>query len=237
VKKLARWFEQLAAKHSHHLVADNSEIRNYLLRTYGRDSEFIPYGCNQFEHPDRICIRDYGVEPGTYGIIIARMEAENNIEMMLEGFFRSQKQTRLLVTGNTTTSYGKSMKRRFGGDSRITFTEGIYDLEVLNNLRHFSGFYLHGHSVGGTNPALLEAMASGAFIMAHGNEFNRSVLESNALYFNTSEELTDLFENQAHLSSERESFISGNFQKVNQQYNWNTVAAQYSALFKKVTGL
>jgi hypothetical protein len=154
VKKLAKWFEQLAAKNSHHLVSDNEEIRNYLSRTYRRDSEFIPYGCTSFRNPDEKIIHQYGVDVGTYGIIVARMEAENNIDMMLKGFMDSNQQCKMLVVGNTITGYGKKMKAKYSKDPRIIFTEGIYNLEALNNLRHYSRYYLHGHSVGGTNPAL-----------------------------------------------------------------------------------
>ena len=87
-----------------------------------------------------------------------------------------------LVIGNYNTKFGRYLQKCFKNEKRIIFLGGIYDLEMLNNLRYFSNIYFHGHSVGGTNPSLLEAMSSNSFIVAHDNIFNKSILEM-MLYF------------------------------------------------------
>ena len=233
VKKLALWFEKLGAKYSHHMVSDNEKIREYLLNAYGKDSTFIPYGCEPFANPNPKSLNGYGVEPGKYTILIARMEAENNILMVLEGYAKSTTNEPLLVVGNMVTGYAHMLAQRFGNDKRIRFTGGIYNQEDLNNLRYYSKFYFHGHSVGGTNPSLLEAMASNVYIMAHGNEFNRAVLGNDAAFFTDSDtvaKLVDKFQRDTNV----EAAISSNMMKVKEQYNWTRIADQYEELFLKV---
>jgi glycosyltransferase involved in cell wall biosynthesis len=233
IKKLALWFEKLGAKHSNHLVSDNEKIREYLLNAYGRDSTFIPYGCEPFTKPDPSALTGYGVQPGAYAIVIARMEAENNVAMILEGYLKSQCKDPILVVGNMVTGYASMLSEQYGSDKRIRFMGGIYNQEDLNNLRHHAKYYFHGHSVGGTNPSLLEAMASSVYVVAHGNEFNRSVLGSDASFFMSADEVcsfVDSFMPGDHVVRS----IQSNLKKVREQYNWNAIADQYESLFKKV---
>lgn len=232
VKKLALWFEKLGAKYSHHLVSDNEKIREYLLKTYGKDSTFIPYGCEPFSKPDVSVLSGYGVAEGRYSIVIARMEAENNIDMVLEGYCKSRCEDPILVVGNMITGYATMLIDKYSGDKRIRFTGGIYNQDDLNNLRHHAKYYFHGHSVGGTNPSLLEAMASPVYVVAHGNEFNRSVLESNASFFMNSDDVCAIVDSFKKDSSVNDA-IQANLKKVREQYNWNTIADQYEQLFKR----
>lgn len=233
VKKLALWFEKLGARYSHHMVSDNEKIREYLLQTYGKDSTFIPYGCEPFLKPDAAVLKGYGVDKGRYGILIARMEAENNILMVLEGYANSKSTEPLLVVGNMVTPYAHMLAERFGADKRIRFTGGIYNQDDLNNLRYHAKFYFHGHSVGGTNPSLLEAMASNVFIIAHGNEFNRAVLGQDATYFDAPNQVTEIID--GFQSDDRvKSAIDANITKVKELYNWTRIADQYEALFNDV---
>jgi len=233
VKKLAKWFERLGARHSHYLVSDNEKIREYLLNTYGRDSSFIAYGCEPFTDPDVEVLSRYDVEKCAYGILVARMEAENNIDMILDGFTASKETGKLLVVGNLVTAYATRMVEKYGSDQRIVFKGGIYDQNHLNNLRHFARFYFHGHSVGGTNPSLLEAMASGSFIIAHGNEFNKAILGDDALYFKDASGLSEVI-NQFSAYKNRDQSVKNNLDKVIHTYNWNSICNQYEDLFNKV---
>jgi hypothetical protein len=118
---------------------------------------------------------------------------------------------------------------KYSNHGRINFLGSIYNKEVLNNLRYYSYIYFHGHSVGGTNPSLLEAMGCSCFIFAHNNEFNKSVLENNAYYFNTPEDLAIIIDN-----SEREQNkdkISSNITKINDYYNSDNINNLYEKLF------
>jgi glycosyltransferase involved in cell wall biosynthesis len=233
VKQLAKWFENLGAKHSHYLVADNEKIKEYFFNKYHRESTYIAYGCEPFTNENDEVLELYGLEKWGYGILIARMEAENNIEMILSGFSASRETGKLIVVGNLVTRYAKRMVEKFGKDKRIVFKGGIYDLNHLNNLRHFSRYYFHGHSVGGTNPSLLEAMASGAFVIAHGNEFNKAILGDDAFYFNDSASLTEVL-NDFSKSDNIKPAIESNLMKVKSVYNWDLIAGLYEQLFKQV---
>lgn len=234
VKKLALWFESLGARYSPHLVADNEHIQTYLQHTYGKDSACIAYGCLPFENPDESVLSNYQVTKCNYGMVIARMEAENNIDMTLAGFSASNATAKLLVTGNLTTGYGKSMFEKYSGDKRIVFTGGIYNQNHLNNLRFFSKYYFHGHTVGGTNPSLLEAMASGAFIFSHDNGFNKSVLGANACYYKDAGTLTQLLNDDVPAPAFRAGAVDGNMRKVKEVYSWPLIASQYEQLFERV---
>ncbi len=234
VKKLAKWFERLGANHSHYLVADNMKIREYLYKTYHKDATFIAYGCQTFNEPDESVLSPQQVYKNEYSILVARMEAENNVEMILEGYANSTQPGKLLVVGNLTTAYGQRMAQTYAKDPRIVFTGGIYDLKQLNNLRYFSRFYFHGHSVGGTNPSLLEAMASGAYIIAHNNEFNEAILGSDALYFSDAGSLSELLNNSIVSDQVRSGAVENNFRKVKEIYNWNLIADKYEELFKRL---
>ncbi|MEL6974620.1 MAG: glycosyltransferase [Bacteroidota bacterium] len=123
------------------------------------------------------------------------------------------------------TKFGKYAKQKFGNSKKIEFLGGVYNLEHLNNLRYYSKIYFHGHSVGGTNPSLLEAMASNTLIVAHDNPFNKSILQKNAFYFQNS---TDVKEHLESLDkSNYQEFVKTNFDEVKEKYNWGIINRKY----------
>ncbi len=125
-----------------------------------------------------------------YFLLIARMEPENNIEMIIEGHLASGNFHPLFVIGNITNKFGKYITSKYN-DPKIKFADAIYDKNELDNLRYYSAMYFHGHSVGGTNPSLIEAMACGCYIAAHDNRFNKAVLHDEPIIF-------QLMKNQCH---------------------------------------
>ena len=106
-------------------------------------------------------------------MLIARLEPENSIEVILDGVAIANGDKPFLVIGKHETKYGEYLKSKFKNQPNIKFIGGIYDINKLNNLRYYSNLYFHGHTVGGTNPSLLEAMASNSLICANNNPFNR----------------------------------------------------------------
>jgi len=236
VKKLAKWFESLGAKYSDHLVSDNIEIKNYLLKEYNKDSTFIPYGADVFDQPDERILKEYGLEKGNYDLLVARLEKENNIEITLDGIVLSGAGTPFLVIGKHHTAYGQYLKNKYKAYKNIRFMGGIYNLPHLNNIRWFGRYYFHGHSVGGTNPSLLEAMASGAYIFSHDNLFSHNVLGEHAWYYKTPEDIAALLADIPKLEEKRKIYGDVQREKIQQQYNWKKIAGEYEALFKKVIG-
>lgn len=230
VQKFLRFAEGLAAKHSDYLVADSLGIQSYLKKTYQKEATYIAYGAHPFENPDAHILQQYNLVEGQYNMLIARFEPENNLQMILDGVAQSNQKTPFLVVGKHETAYGEFLKNRYKNIPSIQFLGAIYDINHLNNLRYFSNLYFHGHSVGGTNPSLLEAMASKALIAAHQNEFNQGVLGQKAHYFASAEEVKAILE-QVH-KSEFSSFIETNFTAIINDFNWEKINGQYLQLFE-----
>jgi len=234
VRNFIHYSESIAAKHSHYLVADSIGIQQYLTREYGRDSVYIPYGAFMFDTPNPAALDQYGLKPREYDMLIARIFPENSIEMILDGVVRSGRQRTFLVIGGYETEYGQHLMKKFGHLPYIKFLGGVYDINVLNNLRYYSCLYFHGHTVGGTNPSLLEAMASNALICAHNNVYNSAILGKDAYYFDNFEDVSALI--MSIDKSNHHSMLSANAEKIRTIYSWDIITEQYLAHFEKIAG-
>jgi glycosyltransferase involved in cell wall biosynthesis len=225
-RRFLRKAERLAARHANYLVADSIPVLDYLNNEYGSPVSFIAYGATIFDNPNSSCLDSFNVAVKSYGILVARMEPENNIETIICGWLQSGKKEPLLIISNPGNSYGKMLCRKYKHEN-IRFTGPVYETALINNLRYHSSVYFHGHSVGGTNPSLLEAMACSCNIIAHDNVFNRSVLEQGGKYF------TDSTSIAAHLSRSDESeskIIEFNLEKIQTTYNWQLIVEKYENL-------
>lgn len=229
VQRFLMYAEKLAVKHSDVLVADSEAIKDYITEKYDKPSHFIAYGAHVFTHPSPQAIASYQANPFGYNMLVARMEPENNIEVILDGVSQSKSKEPCLVIGNHKNKFGSYLVEKFSHDKKIIFIGPVYDLVVLNNLRYFSRYYFHGHSVGGTNPSLLEAMASNCFIVSHNNEFNKSVLRENALYFDNSADIATILDT-TYDASLRETFTMSNKQKIETVYSWENIIQLYETL-------
>src|SRR5690606_12231352 len=130
----------------------------------------------------------YNIHKYEFNMILARLEPENNIETIISGYTASETSFPLIIIGGLN-KYGLGLKEKYKDDLRIRFVGPNYDQNDLNNLRYYSRYYFHGHSVGRTNPSLLEAMASDSLIISHDNIFNRSILGKEAIYFKLPEDV------------------------------------------------
>ena len=232
VKKITKWFERIAAKNSPFLISDNKGIQDYLKEKYNAESSLIPYGADEVD-PDQSFIKYYNVKPFAYFLLIARLEPENNIEIILDGYVKSKIDSLFLVVGNTETTYGNFLKDKYK-DSGVVFLGGIFNKEHLDSLRGFAQCYFHGHSVGGTNPALLEAMAAKSFIFAHDNVFNRDVLEHNAFFFRNDTEIKEMLLNFNNLALKKAGMIDNNSKKIRNKYCHKNIIKQYIDLIKEI---
>lgn len=232
IRRFTRWAEKVGVQKSDALVADNQGIQDYISGTYGKASVMIPYGAEVFDKADASVLGKYGLSANGYFILIARMEPENNVETILDGYVQSGAALPFIVVGNHAHAYGARLRQKFEG-SNVHFAGGIYDINILNNLRFHARTYFHGHSVGGTNPSLLEAMASQAMIAAHDNIFNRSVLGDDALYFDSARDVAGILDNQAAIEAGREKYIAANLGKIRETYRWDRIVGQYADLFEK----
>ena len=226
VRKFLLYAERLAVKYSHHLIADSTAVQAYLYKKYSIQSRYIPYGAEINIEQDENTLKLFGLEKHNYYMLMARMEPENNIDMILAGFCKTGSDKKFVVVGNMNNSFGTKMLVRYGKDRRLILTGAIFDETKVTALRAFCRLYFHGHSVGGTNPSLLEAMASGALIAAHDNEFNRAVLQNDAFYFKTTDEVLQLI-NVVERTEQTEEMISNNSKKVKDKFNWPSITDEY----------
>lgn len=231
VRRFLRYAERLAVRSSHTLVADSEAIQKYLEETYKVSSVFIPYGAVPVGKPDEETLRTTGVEPYRYLLLIARMQPDNHVEEVIRGVISSGSEHPLLVVGNTDNSFGRYLKKKYASE-KILFMDGIYDQTLLNSLRFFCKLYFHGHSAGGTNPSLLEAMAASAPIVAHNNDFNRSVLGDDALWFVNEDEVAHAVANGI-APEQQNRFIENNLKKIKTEYTWEKVIREYADLLLK----
>jgi len=232
VQRFLLYAEKLGVKYSDYLISDSIAIKRYLSSKYPKDSLFIPYGADIFDKPNFSVLNKFNLNSNKFNLLIARLEPENNIEIILDGAVLSNTEIPFLVIGNHKTKYGYYLKRKYHLYDNIQFHGGIYDINILNNLRYFSNLYFHGHSVGGTNPSLLEAMASNSLICAHDNVFNKSILGSDTFYFKTKEEVATLIQSTAKTDHLHE--LASKAKKISETYNWPSIIEQYDCHFKDI---
>lgn len=231
VRQFLKKAEYLAATKSDMLIADSQGVMEYLQSNYNVPIKHIPYGV---EIPQRFNINaliEYQLKENQYDLIIARIVPENNIELSIEAKLNSSNEYPLVIFGNEN-KYWRELQARYRNEPRIRIMASNYDRDIMDSLRYYSRYYIHGHSVGGTNPSLLEAMAAQCKITAHNNVFNRGVLKDGGFYFNSSESLTKLLDKNPDIG-EFENKIEENLNRINRVYNWDTICDQYEkAAFK-----
>lgn len=234
-KLFIKYCEGLAILRSDHIVADNEGIKSYLDNKYDVDSRFVPYGADIAQNFDYTVLRDLNIESNKFLLIIARIEPENNIRLMMNAYEKSQSHYPLIIVGNHTGKYAKELERQFSHNENIRFVGGVYDKAKLDALRKAALCYIHGHKVGGTNPSLLEAMAADAYIMAYENLFNGSVLQSNASFFKNEDELALLLKTlEADKLANEINYRSNNRKVIIEKYSWDNIIQQYDHFFKEI---
>ena len=230
--KVAKWMlrhsEKAAVRYSDVIIADNKGISQYVKDTYGRDAEIIAYGGDNAvrdvsEQQQMEILRQYGLESDCYAITVCRIEPENNTHIVLEAFKRNGRP--LVYIGNWEHSnYARYLKKQYAEATNIRMLDSIYDLDTLYALRKHSHCYVHGHSAGGTNPSLVEAMSIGCRILCFDVVYNRETTHGKALYFSDVESLTELLDTEwGDYSQMREI--------ARRCYTWATIAKAYERLY------
>lgn len=227
-KKFLKIAEKWAINSSTRLIADNIGIQNYLKRTYDKESSYIAYGAEIANPSSAAIIQKYGLMEKEYNLVIARFEPENNIELILKGHTLANSKKPLVIIGNHQNKYGKQLYLNYKS-SNVIFLGPNYNMNELNAIRTYAANYFHGHSVGGTNPSLLEAMASSVYICAHNNEFNKSVLGNDASYFESVNEIVEFLKVNDQ-SDKIQLAIQNNLNKIAKSYSWQRIINQYNEL-------
>ncbi|HTE12290.1 MAG TPA: DUF1972 domain-containing protein [Chitinophagaceae bacterium] len=228
VRRFLKYAEKLAVLSSRYHIADSPVIKEYLDSTYNIKSKYIAYGADLYPDTDEKLLAEYGLKKHQYFLLMARMEPENNIEMILDGYCLTSTETRFIIIGNTSNGFGKYLVNKYKNESRVVFLGAIFDEQKVQSITAFCSLYFHGHSVGGTNPSLLDAMAAKTPLAAHNNPFNRSVLKNNSLLFTNAADVSCLINSNKFLNK---AHVQNNYATIENEFTWDMIIDQYENYF------
>ncbi|GDY36226.1 hypothetical protein ACINB_21180 [Acidovorax sp. NB1] len=230
-----RCMEWMSTKVATRLIADAEAIAQRFRQNYpwGAPTSFVAYGAELVpaEAADPSVLANWGLQAHRYMLVVARPEPENHILEIVQGYLLHGSDWPLVVVGDVSggTPYQRQLKAL--ASERVRFVGGIYDVAQLQSLRVHAACYLHGHSVGGTNPSLLEALACGNWVIAHDNEFNSEVARDAADYFRTSQQLAACLQDWFHRThEERQKRAERARQVVQSFYDWEQITDAYESL-------
>lgn len=232
-RRFLKFSEKQAVKYSNIIITDNKGITDYVMEEYGKPSELIAYGGDHVlthidESMSKKVLKDYSLEKDGYALAICRIEPENNVHTILEAFERAQKS--LVFIGNWQKSeYGRNLADQYRASKYIKITPAVYDLNILNVIRSNCSIYIHGHSAGGTNPSLVEAMFFEKPIFAFDCIYNRESTENKATYFSSSEQLTKILNDEG---LDLKANANAMKEIAERRYKWETIVCQYENLYK-----
>jgi glycosyltransferase involved in cell wall biosynthesis len=223
-----RLAESLAVRWSDALIADAEGIASYYRAEFDAPTELLTYGA-PLVGPGHDRLAELGLEPGGYHLVVARFEPENHVDVIVEGYVRSAAAKPLIVVGSAPYSDGYTARVHAAGDNRVRFLGGVWDQVQLDQLYAHSYTYLHGHSVGGTNPSLLRAIGAGAAVLAYDVDFNREVVEDGGRYFVSPADVAALVD-AAESDPAGIQAAGRRARELAKRYDWDDVAAGYEDL-------
>jgi glycosyltransferase involved in cell wall biosynthesis len=237
---LARqWFKMMewaAFRVANRVIADAEAIQSHLLSRHGRrpECDVIAYGAYPVqEEPDRAILGEWELESRGYFLVVCRLEPENHVLEIIQGFASSRTDRCLIIVGDHRHPGQYVEKLLSVKDERIRFIGTVFDKRKLTCLRFHCLAYFHGHSVGGTNPSLLEAMGCGNLVIAHDNSFNREVLGGSGLFFKNGQSIPAVIRQVESQGFESEPFRIGSRKTVEERYSWDLISHQYSEAFHR----
>ncbi|MCI6187328.1 MAG: DUF1972 domain-containing protein [Spirochaetia bacterium] len=231
---LAKWLlhtsEKLAVKYSDVVIGDNKGITDYVKEAYGKDAVLIAYGGDHATKiTDDSLYEKYPYMKDPYSVTVCRIEPENNIHIILEAFSKMP-DNQLVMVGNWKNSeYGVSLKQQYSNYDNIHLLGPIYESHEINWIRSNASLYVHGHSAGGTNPSLVEAMNLGLPIIAFDCVYNRATTHESCLYWKQNDDIVNI------LNSKKDSFksISRDMKEIGlKEYSWKKIAEEYNNLWR-----
>lgn len=238
--KAVQWFlkisESLGVRFAKSVIADNKKIREYIAEEYRKDSALIEYGGDQvIKVPmSEETKKKYNISPQNYAFKVCRIEPENNIQLIIEAF-RDIPDLPLVLIGNWNNSdYGKRLREENKSYENLKLLDPIYEQTILDELRSNCKLYVHGHSVGGTNPSLVEAMNLGLCIVAYNVDYNRETTENQAVYFQNKEELLSVMQkietNEISISEYQIKMET----IAKRRYLWHIITDKYKEIFLQI---
>jgi len=224
--------ERIACYVGNHLIADHPEIEKYLLtRAPQRKITTLTYGADPVTDAPVDLVKSLGLEPGRYLNLVARSIPENSILEMVQGFSRRQRGVKLVLLGKYEPDADDYHRQVMAAASEeVIFLGPIYDKAVVQAIRFHSLAYVHGHTVGGTNPSLVEAMAASNAVIAHDNPYNRWVAGKGAIYFKDSAGFDAAVGQLLASPTEQAQLRANSHARYLEEFTWEHVAGQYEKL-------
>ncbi len=216
------------------LIGDHPHISKYLSRHFGRRRVVtIAYGAHPVVNPPVQPVLDLGLEPGTYVTMICRLIPENSVLEIIQAWSQRDRGLQLVVLGSLEDDDSYHRQVRAAASHEVVFAGAIYTPEIVTALRYHALAYLHGHTVGGTNPSLVEAMAAGNPVIAHNNVFNRFVAGPDAAYFDGVADLVatldSILTDPARLSDMRSASLT----RFQENYTWEHIGELYEQALRR----
>lgn len=230
-KCFLKYSEKLAVNYADVVITDNKVIQDYVKTEYQKDCELIAYGADHVEKQplsDEI-LAQFNFLQQRYAFTVCRVEPENNLHIILEAIAKQQALPLVMVGNWNASQYGIKLVAKYANFAHIHLLDPIYNQQILNQIRSNCSVYLHGHSVGGTNPSLVEAMFLGLPIFAYNVDYNKETTGHAAHYFSDSEELLALlsYTNEKELNTIGYKMLH----LAQERYQWRIIAEQYAHLF------
>jgi glycosyltransferase involved in cell wall biosynthesis len=225
--------EWMAVKFSHADIADNESIQDYTAIRYKTLSNIIEYGADHTIKAEVTAAdkEKYPFLKSPYAFKVCRIEPENNIGMVLNAFSKLPKHPIVMVGNWNNSEYGVEIRKQYSGCPNITLLDPIYNQRELDVLRGNCYLYVHGHSAGGTNPSLVEAMYLGLPIMVYGVSYNKTTTEGKALYFRSEDELLKLVNGKK--ITELKKVAEAMKEIARRRYTWKLIADKYEYMISK----
>jgi glycosyltransferase involved in cell wall biosynthesis len=227
-RRYYRMAESLAVRWSDVLIADAQGIADYYREAFSAPTTLLTYGAPLIE-PGQDRLAELGLTPGSYHLVVARFEPENHVHVIVEGYTASSARKPLIVVGSAPYADDYTERVHALADGRVRYLGGVWDQDLLDQLYANCATYLHGHSVGGTNPSLLRAAGAGAAVTAYDVDFNREVLADAGRYFRTAGDVARLV---AEAEADRDTTARrGRRSRVLAgRYDWDDVTSGYEEL-------
>lgn len=248
IKKYWKFSEKLMVKHADLLICDSINIEKYIKESYKRynpNTIYIAYGSDtkksKLQDNDEQLLNWYkekNIKSNEYYLVVGRFVPENNYETMITEYMKSKsKKDLVLITNICRCKFYETLKEKthFEEDNRIKFVGTVYDQELLKKIRENAYGYIHGHEVGGTNPSLLEALATTQLNLLLDVGFNKEVGQDGAEYWNKSEgSLSSLLEKMDNiLEDDLKEYEERAKKRIHEEYSWNKIIEQYEETFQK----
>jgi glycosyltransferase involved in cell wall biosynthesis len=230
-----KFSEWLSTRLGNRIVADSNGISNYYRQTYGVDSSFIAYGAYLNKSANADLLAPLGLKPGEYFLQITRFEPENNPLLTIRAFRRLSTDKKLVLVGGVPyeSAYYRQMLEE--ADDDVLLPGYIYERDLLNELWCNCFAYVHGNEVGGTNPALLQTMASGCFTIAIDVPFSHDVLADGGIYFSPDPaSLANVMQWTLDHPDLLQDYKERAVERIRQNYSWELVTDGYETLFREL---